>query len=200
MSRIGKMPVAVPAGVTVDVAPTLVKIQGPKGKLSTAVPAGVTVSRKDATLLVAVDEGVRMASRERDARHGLVRALLRNMVEGVTKGYERKIELHGAGYRPTVQGSKLSLTVGYSHPIVVNLPEGVKAVAEKVETGGRGEERHSVTFTGCDRQALGELAASIRRIKTADAYKGKGIRYGGEIVRKKAGKAAAGAAGGTGGK
>lgn len=200
MSRVGRMPVPVPAGVTAEIAGTSVRVAGPKGKLAVTVPAGVRVARQDAALIVSLDETVRMKTRERDSRHGLVRALLANMMTGVTKGYERKIELQGAGYRPTVQGNKLNLTVGYSHPLSISLPEGVKAVAEKVEAGGRGEERHSVTLSGCDLQALGELAASIRRMKPADAYKGKGIRYGGEVVRRKPGKAAASAAGGTGAK
>lgn len=200
MSRIGRMPVAIPAGVTATVAPAGVTVKGPKGELSMTLPAGVTAARKDATILLAVDATVRMTERELASRHGMSRAMIQNMVDGVTKGYERQIELQGAGYRPAVQGNKLVLTVGYSHPVTVDLPAGVKAVAAKLEVGGRGEERHTVTFTGCDRQQVGELAARIRRLKPADAYKGKGIRYGGEIVKKKPGKAAAGAVGGTGGK
>lgn len=200
MSRIGRMPVLVPGGVTADIAGDTVKVKGPKGELAVRLPAGVTAARKDATIVLTVTTGVRMPERELASRHGMARALVNNMVEGVTKGYQRVVELQGAGYRPAVQGAKLVLTVGYSHPVTVNLPEGIKAVATKLEVGGRGEERHTVTLTGCDNQQVGELAAHIRRIKPADAYKGKGIRYGGEVVRKKPGKAAAGAAGGTGGK
>lgn len=200
MSRIGRMPVAVPAGVQAQVDLGLIKVQGPKGKLEFALPAGVKIRKDAAVLHVERDETVRLKERDLASRHGLTRAIIRNMVEGVTQGYTKKIELRGAGYRPTITGPKLTMTLGFSHPVTVNLPDGVKAATEKVETGGRGEERHVVTLTGCDKQLVGQLAANIREIKKADVYKGKGIRYVGETVRRKAGKAAATAAGGTGGK
>ncbi len=194
------MPVAIPGGVTAEVTDSRVRVKGPKGELSVLLPPGVAAAKQDATLVLSVRSDVRMKARDLASRHGMARALVQNMVEGVTKGYVRTIELQGAGYRPTVQGSKLVLTVGYSHPVTVDLPEGVKATAVKMEAGGRAEERHTVTLTGCDRQQVGELAAHIRRIKPADAYKGKGVRYGGEVVRRKPGKAAAGATAGTGAK
>ena len=200
MSRVGRMPVPVPAGVQAQIEAGTVRVQGPKGKLSFALPAGVTVRRGEGSLLVERDETVRLKERDLASRHGLARAILRNMVEGVTAGYVKKIELRGAGFRPVIQGSKLTMTLGFSHPVTVDLPEGIKAATEKVETGGRGEERHVVTLSGCDKQAVGQLAANVRAIRKADVYKGKGIRYVGETVRRKAGKAAATAAGGTGGK
>lgn len=200
MSRIGRMPVAVPAGVQAQVEGGAIKVQGPKGKLSFDLPVGVKIRKDAAVLHVERDETVRLKERDLASRHGLTRAILRNMVEGVTQGYVKKIELRGAGFRPTIQGSKLVMTLGFSHPVTVDLPEGVKAAAEKSETGGRGEERHVVTLSGCDKQLVGQMAANIREIRKADVYKGKGIRYVGESVRRKAGKAAATAAGGTGGK
>jgi large subunit ribosomal protein L6 len=194
------MPVAVPAGVQARVEDGRVNVQGPKGSLALTLPAGVKVARADGTLRVERDDDVRLKERDLASRHGLTRALLRNMIEGVTQGYSTRIELRGAGFRPQVQGAKLVMTLGFSHPVTVELPAGIKAVAEKVETGGRGEERHIVTLSGCDKQLVGQMAANIRAIRKADVYKGKGIRYVDEVVRRKAGKAAATAAGGTGGK
>ncbi len=200
MSRVGRMPVLVPAGVQAQVEAGQVRVQGPKGKLAFVLPAGVKIRKDNTTLHVERDDSVRLKERDLASRHGLTRAIIRNMVEGVTAGYVKKIELRGAGYRPTIQGAKLTMTLGFSHPVTVDFPEGVKAATEKVETGGRGEERHIVTLSGCDKQLVGQMAANIRAIRKADVYKGKGIRYAGETVRRKAGKAAATAAGGTGGK
>ncbi len=198
MSRIGRAPVPVPQGVKCNLKDGQVRIEGPIGKLSMSVPAGIEVKQQGGEIRVETVPGVRLNSREFSARHGLVRALIRNMVEGVTKGYERKIEVMGAGYRPTVQGTKLSIMLGFSHPIVVDMPAGVKVTAARVEAGGRGEERHVITLSGCDKAEVGELAARIRRIKRADVYKGKGMRYAGEIVKRKPGKAAVATAGGAG--
>ncbi len=201
MSRIGRAPVEVPKEVKVGIGDGKVMVEGPRGKLELSLPRGVKARQDAGRVVVEVDSSVRLSAQELGARHGLARALIRNMVEGVTKGYERKIELVGAGYRPTVKGNMLSLLLGFSHPVEVNLPEGVKATAERVEGAARGDERHVVSLTGCDKALVGELAAKIRRIKPADIYKGKGIRYFGEVLRHKAGKAAvATAGGGTGGK
>lgn len=200
MSRIGRQPVTLPAGVKAEVTPDEVRIQGPKGKLAVSMMAGVSVRQENGSLVVEQAGGTRLKERELKARHGLLRALLRNMVEGVTNGFTRRLELMGAGFRPTVTGNKLSLMLGFSHPVVLNLPEGVTVKAERVESGTRGEERHAVTLTGCDKALLGQVAAEMRSIRKADVYKGKGVRYAGEVVRKKPGKAAATAAGGTGGK
>jgi len=200
MSRIGRQPVVLPAGVKAEIAPDEVRIQGPKGKLAVHVMPGVTVRQQDGKLLVEQAGGTRLKERELKARHGLVRALLRNVVDGVTKGFTKRLDLMGAGFRPQVQGNKLSLMLGFSHPVVLDLPEGVKAVAERLEAGTRGEERHTVTLTGCDKALIGQVAAGLRAVRKADVYKGKGVRYSDEVVRKKPGKAAATAVGGTGGK
>jgi len=199
MSRIGRMPVPIPSGVTVEVDAETVRVDGPKGKLAVPIPSGVKVVRADGVVNVEIDTGVRKTDRELSSLHGLVRAQIQNMVEGVTKGFEKKLEIQGAGFRPQVTGSKLVLTLGFSHPITIDLPAGIQAKAERLEAGGRGEEKHNVVLSGCDRALVGEMAAKIRSLKKADVYKGKGIRYAGEIVRRKAGKSAVTAAG-TGGK
>ncbi|MEK7767652.1 MAG: 50S ribosomal protein L6, partial [bacterium] len=178
------MPVALPKGVTCEVAGRTVRVSGPAAKLETIMPPGVTVRLEGEAILVAPDGGVRLKERDLAARHGLARALIHNMVVGVTKGYSQTLELMGAGFRPTVQGQVLNMTLGFSHPVKVDLPAGVKAAAVKMDVGARGEERHQITLTGADKAALGELAAKIRLIKKADVYKGKGIRYKGEVVRR----------------
>jgi large subunit ribosomal protein L6 len=193
------MPVLIPAGVSAEVADGMVKVKGPKGNLSISIPLGVKVERTDGKVLVDIDSGVRKTERELASLHGLVRAMIQNMVDGVTRGFEKKLEVQGAGFRPTVTGNKLVMTLGFSHPITIDLPAGVSAKAERVEGGTRGEEKHTIVLAGCDRALVGELAAQIRSLKKADVYKGKGVRYANEVVRRKAGKSAV-AAGGTGGK
>lgn len=200
MSRIGRQPVVLPAGLKAEITPEEVRIQGPKGRLSVGLLPGVTVRQQDGQLIVEQAGGTRLKERELKARHGLVRALIRNAVEGIMKPYTTRLDIMGAGFRPEVKGRKLSLTLGFSHPVVLDLPEGIEAKAERLEAGTRGEERHTVTLTGSDKQLLGRVAAGIRAFRKADVYKGKGIRYSDEVVRKKPGKAAATAAGGTGGK
>jgi len=200
VSRVGKAPISLPAGVTCDIAGREVNVAGPKGKLSITVPEGVKVGKDGSTVKVEIDRSLRLKERDFSARHGLARSLIAGMVEGVSRGYERKLEMMGAGFRPTIKGTQLSLTLGFSHPVAFDLPEGVKVAAVQIETGGRSEERHLITLTGCNQAELGELAAKIRKVRTADVYKGKGIRYEGEFIKKKPGKAAATATAGTGGK
>ncbi len=190
MSRVGRMPVQLPPGVKGELAAGEVRVEGPRGKLTMKVPAGVKVSQQDGQLNVTVDADVRLKERELKSRHGLTRALIKNMVDGVVTGFERKIEIMGAGYRPHVQGNKLNMTLGFSHPVSIDLPEGVTATVTRVEGGARGEERHQIVLAGCDKALVGELAAKIRRLKKADVYKGKGVRYAGEVVRRKPGKSA----------
>lgn len=199
MSRIGRMPVTLPAKVACEVAGMVIKVSGPLGKLDWTMPAGVKVVINGTVVTVEEDHTVRLKARETSARSGLVRATLQNMVTGVVTGYEKKLEMRGQGYRPTLAGNKLSMTLGYSEPSVFILPAGVKAEQAKVETGNRGEERYAITLKSCDRVLVGETAAKIRKLKFADSYKGKGIRYFGEYVKQKPGKATV-AAGGTGGK
>ncbi len=178
MSRIGKYPVSVPAGVTVDVDGQTVTVRGPRGELSQTMPAGVTISRHDdgAVIVSRVDD-----SRDARARHGLVRTLIANMVEGVANGYSKTLELVGVGYRAAARGSDLELQVGYSHPVVVRAPEGIEL---QVPAPNR------VLVTGVDKVLVGQTAANIRAVREPEPYKGKGIRYEGERVRRKAGKAA----------
>ncbi len=178
MSRIGRLPIEVPAGVEVSLDGQDVKITGPKGTLTHTVPSPITIARND--------EGLIEVSRPDDERiskslHGLTRTLISNMVTGVTAGFEKKLEIVGVGYRVTPKSpTQLEFALGFSHPVVVNAPEGITFV---VETNTR------FLVQGIDKQAVGEVAANIRKIRKPEPYKGKGVRYSGERVRSKAGKA-----------
>ena len=181
MSRIGRLPIAIPKGVTVEQAAGEVRVRGPKGQLAQRLPPGITMEIRSETLqLVRGDD----ASLNRGL-HGLARRLVANMVDGVTKGFTRVLEISGVGYRAEARGNVLWLTLGYSHPIAYQLPAGVTAKVEKQVT---------VTLEGSDRQLLGEVAAAVRGLRPPEPYKGKGVRYADERIRRKAGKAAAGAA------
>ncbi len=177
MSRIGRKPIPVPEGVKVAVEESTVKVEGPKGKLSQAIPAGLSV-RMDSNVLT-----VERASDHRTVRalHGLIRSLLANMVHGVKDGFERKLEIVGIGYRAQIQGRNLQLALGYSHPVIFPLPEGVQAEVDK---------QVSITLKGADKALLGQLAAKLRGLRKPDPYKGKGIKYAEEHIRRKAGKKA----------
>lgn len=184
MSRIGRRPVEIPAGVKIRAGDDRIEVEGPKGKLEIPAHPGIRI---------AVDEGARKLRVEREgnskslrARHGLVRALVRNMVQGVTDGFERKLEIMGVGYGAKVQGSELVLTVGFATPVRMRIPEGI--VVESAQPT-------AVRIRGMDRQRVGEFAAQVRRVRPPEPYKGKGIRYEGEVVRRKAGKAFVGAGG-----
>jgi len=176
MSRIGRLPVTVPSGVDVTIEGREVIVKGPKGELSHVVAEPITVERGDAGLEVKRPDDER-ASR---SLHGLTRSLIYNMVLGVTEGYERKLEIHGTGYRVQAKGSTLEFALGYSHPIVVEPPEGITFAVEN-------PTRFSVQ--GIDKQLVGEVAANIRKLRKPDPYKGKGVRYAGEHIRRKVGKA-----------
>jgi large subunit ribosomal protein L6 len=191
MSRIGKKPIAIPDGVTVEIKPGLVSVKGPKGELSQVVSRDMTVSQgggpaeggteggqtPNATLTVErpTDRG------EHRALHGLTRSLIANMVEGVTQGFERRLEIQGVGYRARLQGKAIELSVGYSHTITVTAPEGIEF---ELPTPTR------IVVRGIDKQLVGEIAARIRRTRPPEPYKGKGVRYEGEHVRRKVGKRA----------
>ena len=178
MSRIGKKPIAIPKGVTINVEGNTVKVQGPKGKLETPLPAGIKVEQKDGTL-VAVRENDSQA-----AVHGLARALVNNAVEGVTKGWARELEIVGIGYRAEMKGKALVVfTLGYSHPIEYPLPTGIDVAVDPKQT--------RLTVTGIDRQKVGQVAAEIRALRPPDPYKNKGVRYVGERLKKKVGKTGA---------
>ncbi|GAA5167476.1 50S ribosomal protein L6 [Ornithinimicrobium tianjinense] len=177
MSRIGRLPVTVPSGVDVTIDGSNVTVKGPKGQLALAVVEPIAVDRaEDGTLQVTRPND----ERDSRARHGLTRSLLANMVEGVTNGYTKKLEIHGTGYRVTAKGSDLEFALGYSHPILIKAPEGITFQVEN-------PTRFSVT--GIDKQLVGEVAANIRKLRKPDPYKGKGVRYEGEHIRRKVGKA-----------
>jgi len=177
MSRIGRLPITVPKGVDVTIDGSTITVKGPKGTLSTTLVETISVER--------VDEGTLLVTRPNDERankalHGLSRTLVANMVQGVTEGYTKTLEIVGVGYRVAAKGNDLEFALGFSHPVVVPAPAGI---AFKVETPTR------FHVEGIDKQLVGEVAANIRKLRKPDPYKGKGVRYAGEVVRKKQGKA-----------
>ncbi len=177
MSRIGKQPIAVPSGVEVTIEPELVKVKGPKGELSERVNRAMEVKQENGEILVArpTDRG------DHRALHGLTRSLIANMVEGVTNGYEKRLEIQGVGYRAQLQGNKLVLALGYSHPVELDAPDGIDFEVPQPTR---------VIVRGISKQAVGEVAANIRKARPPEPYKGKGIRYEGEHVARKVGKRA----------
>ncbi|MBE9108468.1 50S ribosomal protein L6 [Nodosilinea sp. LEGE 07298] len=175
MSRIGKRPIPVPAKVSITIDGQDVQVKGPKGELSRTLPSGVVVVQEGDTILVNRKDDSRLA-RE---RHGLCRTLVANMVEGVSNGYQKRLEIQGIGYRAQVQGRNLNLSLGYSHPVVFEPPAGIEFVVEN---------NTNVVISGIDKELVGNIAASIRASRPPEPYKGKGVRYAGEQVRRKAGK------------
>ena len=177
MSRIGKQPIAVPSGVEVTIEPELVKVKGPKGELSERVNRDMDVKQENGEILVArpTDRG------DHRALHGLTRSLIANMVEGVTNGFEKRLEIQGVGYRAQLQGKKLVLALGYSHPVELEAPEGIDFEVPQPTR---------IVVRGISKQAVGEVAANIRKQRPPEPYKGKGIRYEGEYVARKVGKRA----------
>jgi large subunit ribosomal protein L6 len=176
MSRIGKLPITVPANVTVSVDGSTVKVKGPRGELSHNVPGGISVERSDNTLTVqrASDE------QHHKALHGLTRSLIANMVEGVTTGYRKQLEITGVGFKAEVRPYGLQLSLGFSHTIEYKAPPGIKLTAPQPT---------QVTIDGPDKAMVGQVAAEIRSLRPPEPYKGKGIKYVGEVIRRKAGKA-----------
>jgi len=178
MSRIGKKPITLPKGVSVKMAQGRVEVQGPKGKVSQYIPPGITFSQDDGTLV---------AKTERDEPalgkfHGLARSLVANAVTGVTEGFKKELDIVGIGYRAELKGKQVVFALGYSHPIVFDIPTGIDITIDK--------QTH-VTVTGVDRQLVGQVAANIRRMRKPDPYKQKGVRYMGEVLKKKVGKTGA---------
>ena len=176
MSRIGRLPVAIPSGVDVTIDGQAVKVKGPKGELMHVVADPITVEKGETGV------EVKRPNDERQSRalHGLTRSLINNMVLGVTDGYEKKMEIHGTGYRVANKGGNLEFALGYGHPITVEAPQGISFAVEN-------PTRFSVQ--GIDKQLVGEVAANIRKLRKPDPYKGKGVRYAGEQIRRKVGKA-----------
>lgn len=178
MSRLGKLPIQIPSGVEFSLDKNLLKIKGPKGQLEQAIDPLVKIENTAEGLVVKVEQ---TKDKKERAFWGLYRALIVNMVIGVTEGYEKKLEIKGVGYKVTVAGNKVNLNLGFSHPLEFELPEGITAVAEG----------NTLSISGIDKQLVGETAARIRKLRKPEPYKGKGIRYSDEIIRRKAGKTAA---------
>jgi large subunit ribosomal protein L6 len=177
MSRIGRSPIEVPAGVSVSISPGRVMVNGPLGELAQEVPGRMAIEQSDGTITV-----TRPTDRGEDrALHGLTRTLVANMVDGVTKGFEKRLEIQGVGYRASMRGTALELNVGFSHPVVKDAPDGV---TYEVPT------QTEIVVKGIDKQQVGQIAAEIRKVRPPEPYKGKGIRYQGEYVRRKVGKRA----------
>src|SRR3954471_23490616 len=178
MSRIGKAPIPLPSGVTVTIADRHITVAGPKGTLARAIPGVITVRQDDSELIVERPND----ERENRAQHGLTRSLVNNMVLGVTEGFAKELEIVGVGYRATAQGpNRIELAVGYSHSVSVDAPDGITFEVPQPTR---------IRVTGIDKEAVGQVAANIRKIRKPEPYKGKGIRYAGEYVQRKAGKAA----------
>jgi large subunit ribosomal protein L6 len=178
VSRIGKKPISLPAGVKVTVDGDTVTVQGSKGTLVQTLPEGITINQEDNQLVLQRAND----SKQQRAFHGLTRALIANMVEGVTNGFEKKLEMVGVGYRAQMQGKKLVISIGFSHPVEIDAPEGIDF---EVPAPTR------ITIRGIDKQLVGNTAAHIRAIRKPEPYKGKGIKYENEYIRRKAGKAGA---------
>ncbi len=178
MSRIGKKPIAVPKGVTVKVVDGAVDVQGPKGKMRQAVPPGINFEVADGHLVAKT----RTEDPQLGKFHGLARSLVANAVLGVTEGYKKELDIVGVGYRAEMKGKQVIFALGYSHPVVFDIPTGIDVAIDK--------QTH-ITVTGVDRQLVGQVAANIRRLRKPDPYKQKGVRYTGEVLKKKAGKTGA---------
>jgi large subunit ribosomal protein L6 len=178
MSRVGRLPVPLPQGVTVNINNNAVTVKGPKGELQRDFPPEISLKEEDGTLVVSRQSDHRLLR----SKHGLVRALLNNMVVGVSSGFSRSLQIEGVGYRASVEGDNLILNVGYSHPVIFEPPQGISF--QVPDRNGR-----QIIVSGIDKELVGELAARIRRTRPPEPYKGKGIRYAGEQIRRKAGKA-----------
>jgi len=181
MSRIGKVPVAIPDGVKVAIDKQTVCVTGPKGSLNLVVKPEISISLEGSTVVVK-KKGTTRAARE---LYGLSRTLISNMIEGVSAGFEKKLEIVGVGYKAVVQGSIVNLSLGFSHPILYQLPDGISAKAES---------QTQLTISGIDKQLVGQVTAEIRAFRKPEPYKGKGVKYADEVVKRKAGKAGKGAA------
>ncbi len=183
MSRVGKKPIPIPAGVEIKVEGGEIWVKGPKGEIKKALRPEIKVEVKEKEILVSMAK----ETKQTQAFWGLTRALIANLIEGVTSGFEKQLEIQGVGYRAALEGEELVLQVGFSHPVKMSLPEGIKVLVEK----------NIITVSGIDKELVGQTAANIRKIKKPEPYKGKGIRYLGEEVRRKVGKKVIAAEGGT---
>ncbi|MCG3209605.1 MAG: 50S ribosomal protein L6 [Anaerolineae bacterium] len=178
MSRVGKLPIPIPKGVSVNINKNAVIVKGPKGELSRDLPPEINIAEEEGRVVVTRNSD----NRFHRSKHGLTRALLNNMIVGVSTGFSRQLDIEGVGYRAAMEGNKLVLNVGYSHPVVFDPPTGISF--DVPDRNGR-----QIVVSGIDKELIGEIAARIRRTRPPEPYKGKGIRYAGEVVRRKAGKA-----------
>ena len=178
MSRIGKKPIPIPKGVTVKVSGDAVEVQGPKGKMRQALPPGIVFAQDDGTLVAKLQR----EDPQLGKFHGLARSLVANAVAGVTEGFKKELDIVGVGYRAELKGKQVHFALGYSHPVIFDIPAGIDIAVDK--------QTH-ITVTGVDRQLVGQVAANIRRMRKPDPYKQKGVRYTGEVLKKKVGKTGA---------
>ena len=186
MSRIGKLPINIPAGVTVTLKDNVVSVKGPKGELSQAVDPSIIVTIENNVITFAIDEANETVGlKQKQAFHGLYRSLVNNMVVGVSQGYKKEMELVGVGYRVSNQGNLIEFSLGYTHPIFLELPKEVK-----VETKSERNQNPQITLESCDKQLIGLICAKIRSFRMPEPYKGKGILFKGEVIRRKSGKSA----------
>ena len=186
MSRIGKLPISIPAGVTVALNNGVVTVKGPKGELSQKVDSSIKTIIEDGQVTFEIDENSPVNYKQKQAFHGLYRSLVNNMVVGVSEGYKRTLELVGVGYRVSNQGNLIEFSLGYTHPIFMELPKEVK-----VESKSERNQNPILTLESCDKQLLGLICAKIRSFRMPEPYKGKGILFQGEVIRRKSGKTAA---------
>ena len=186
MSRIGKLPIQIPAGVTISQKDNVVTVKGPKGELSQYVDPSIKMNVEDTQIIFEIDENSPVNYKQKQAFHGLYRSLVNNMVVGVSQGYSKTMELVGVGYRVSNQGNLVEFALGYTHPIFIQLPPEVK-----VETKSERNQNPIITIESCDKQLLGLICAKIRSFRMTEPYKGKGILFKGEVIRRKSGKTAA---------
>jgi len=189
MSRVGKQPISVPGGVQVTVRPGQIMVKGPKGELQRSIPEGVVVRLESGSIVVLREND----EREKRSLHGLMRAHISNMVRGVTDGFARQLEINGVGYRAEVNGNKVLLSLGFSHPVEMSLPSGVQAKAEKTKsTVNAGQDAVLLTVSGMDKEKVGQFVSKIRATRKNEPYKGKGVKYLEEKIKRKVGKTGAG--------
>ena len=186
MSRIGKLPIVIPAGVTVTLNNGVVSVKGPKGEMSQKVDSSIIVKIENNEIVFSIDENSPVNLKQKQAFHGLYRALVNNMVVGVSAGYQKVLELVGVGYRVSNQGNLLEFALGYTHPIFIQLPKEIK-----VETKSERNQNPVIILESCDKELLGLVCAKIRSFRKPEPYKGKGILFKGEVIRRKSGKSAA---------
>ena len=185
MSRIGKLPISIPAGITVSQSNNVVTVKGPKGELTQYVDPSIKVNIADGQIVMEIDENSPVNYKQKQAFHGLYRSLVNNMVVGVSEGYKKELELVGVGYRVSNQGNLIEFTLGYTHPIFIQLPSIIK-----VETKSERNQNPQIILESCDKALLGLVCAKIRSFRKPEPYKGKGVLFKGEVIRRKSGKSA----------